>query len=181
MLARQFQKGEPRILFVPKARRMRLSWLMVACHTHLALWSAHSNVFIVSSKAEKSAELVERAHGILARLPAVGGGGRVVARTHAPPMIRLDNGSMIMGVAEGADQLRGYTGSAVLCDEFGTWQWPREAYSALCLTHPRGWTLDHRERAALPRHMEGDDLGHPPRWLTALAPCEDHAVIAGCC
>ena len=41
-------------------------------------------VFFVSSKEEKSGELVERAHGILSRLPPHGGGGRLVGQTASP-------------------------------------------------------------------------------------------------
>jgi hypothetical protein len=130
-LARQVAAGVPPLLLVPKARRMRMTWCFVAVHVWLALQRPHANVFFVSSKEEKSAELVERAHGILLRLPVEGGGGALVERKNGPPSLRLDNGALIMGVAEGADQLRQYTATAILADEFGTWQWPRQAFSAM--------------------------------------------------
>jgi hypothetical protein len=130
-LATQWASATPPLLLVPKARRMRLTWLFVACHVWLALHRPHANVFFVSSKEDKSAELVERASGILSRLPEVGGGGRVIERRNGPPSLRLDNGALILGVAEGADQLRQFTATAILADEFGTWVWPRAAYSAM--------------------------------------------------
>lgn len=131
VLARQVAAGDPPLLLVPKARRMRLTWCCVAVHVWLALQRPHANLFFVSSKEEKSAELVERAEGILARLPVEGGGGRLVERRGSPPTLYLDNGATLMGVAEGADQLRQYTATAILADEFGTWQWPRQAFSAM--------------------------------------------------
>jgi hypothetical protein len=130
-LARQWQSATPPLLLIPKARRMRLTWLLVACHVWLALERPHSNVFFVSSKEDKSAELIERARGILARLPELGGGAQVVVPRASPPSLRLENGALLMGVAEGADQLRQYTATAILADEFGTWQYPRAAFVAM--------------------------------------------------
>src|SRR5262245_19769030 len=73
-LARQFATASPPMLLVPKARRMRLTWCFVALHLRLLLSRPHARIFFVSSKEEKSGELVERATGILSRLPAWGGG-----------------------------------------------------------------------------------------------------------
>jgi hypothetical protein len=140
-LARQWQSGTPTLQIVIKARRMRLSWLYVALHTWGALHWPHANVFIVSEKEAKSEELIERARGILARLPEAGGGGRVVETRSSPPSIRLDNGALMMGVAEGASQLRQYSSTAVFCDEFGFWMNPRETFSALRPTIDGGGRL----------------------------------------
>ena len=132
LLARQFDRGTPAILIVPKARRMRLSWLFVALHLRLALARPHARIFFISSKQDKSAELIERARGILARLPAWAGGARAVADSADPPTLTLvETDARLVGIAEGADQLRQYTASAILADEIGTWQWPRLAYSAM--------------------------------------------------
>jgi hypothetical protein len=131
-IARQWQRGTPPVLLVPKARRMKLTWLSVALHTWLAWRQAHANVFFVSSKEEKSADLVERAAGILARLPEAFCRRPPLRRTDAPPRLTfLETGSQILGVAEGADQLRQFTANAILADEFGTWQHPRGAYAAM--------------------------------------------------
>jgi len=131
-LARQWQSAQPPLLIVPKARRMRLTWLFVSLNVWLAWSRPKSNVFFVSSKEEKSAELVERARGILARLPRELVGEVKVHHKNSPPEIRLlGNGAKIWGISEGADQLRQYTATAILADEFGHWEWPRNAFTAM--------------------------------------------------
>jgi hypothetical protein len=130
-----------RILVLPKPRRMRMSWLMVTLHTLLALTTPHAKVFLVSSKQEKSAELIERAAGILRRIPGVE--WRLTehvdwAHTGSVkgglPMIEFANGARLWGVAEGAGQIRQYGATAILCDEIGTWTWPRGSYTAMVPT-----------------------------------------------
>ena len=141
-LARQWQRGAPPILIVPKARRMRLSWLFVALNVWLAWSRPQANVFFISSKEEKSAELVERAKGIVARLPVERLGPVPVTMRNTPPEIRFTaNGSKILGIAEGADQLRQYTATSILADELGTWEWPRAAYTAMRPTIDGGGRL----------------------------------------
>jgi hypothetical protein len=141
-LARQWQRADPPILLVPKARRMRLTWLYVACHLWLALTQRHANVFFVSSKEEKSAELVERARGILARLPRTGALWAPSVSKQSPPTLAFpDLGSTILGIAEGPEQLRQYTSTAILADEFGTYMNPRAAYSAMKPTLEGGGRL----------------------------------------
>jgi len=154
--------GHPPIMAVPKPRRMRLSWLMVSLHTWLALFTPHAKVFIMSSKQEKSAELIERSTGILTRMPAGSTlpvwqwDGRPADRGatlkawgyHATgtvrggvPMIEFTNGARLWGVGEGADQLRQYGATAVFCDEIGTWANPRASYGAIRPTIEGGGQL----------------------------------------
>jgi hypothetical protein len=141
-LARQWASARPPLLLVPKARRMRLSWLFVALHVWLLIQRPASKMFFISSKEEKSAELIERAHGILARLAPEDGGGGALERRQSPPSIRLvDTDATITGIAEGADQLRQYTSTAILADEFGTWVWPRNAFAAMRPTIDGGGRL----------------------------------------
>jgi hypothetical protein len=131
-LSRQWQSASPALLLVPKARRMRLTWLFVALHVWLAWTRPLSRIFFVSSKEEKSAELIERARGILARLPKDRFGELTVQGKNQPPEVTLvASGAKILGVPEGSDQLRQYTATAILADEFGTWEWPRSAFSAM--------------------------------------------------
>ena len=108
-IARQWQSGRPSLLILPKARRMRLSWLMIALHTWLAWTRPHANIFVVSSKEDKSAELIGRARGIISRLPEELMGVWRVQHRNTPPEIRFENGAKMMGVPEGADQLRQFT------------------------------------------------------------------------
>ena len=131
-LTRQWQSASPALLLVPKARRMRLTWLFVALHVWLAWTRPLSRIFFVSSKEEKSAELIERARGILARLPPhTMGALRVLGKNSPPEVTLVDTGAKLLGVPEGSDQLRQYTATAILADEFGTWEWPRSAFSAM--------------------------------------------------
>jgi hypothetical protein len=129
------------VLAVPKPRRMRMSWAMVGAHTWLALFHGYVNAYIVSSKQEKSGELVGRAAHILTMLTQQAGwppelvrwtAGNLVPGTRTPLVITFpDTESRLIGVAEGPDQLRQYTATAILADEVGTWQWPRATYAAM--------------------------------------------------
>jgi hypothetical protein len=129
-LARTWHRAEVPILIVPKARRMILSWLFCALHAWLAWTRPYAKIFLVSSKESKSAELLDRVHGILERVPTERCAPLKLARTLSPPLLQLANEAMVFGVAEGADQLRQYTATAILADEVGTWTWPRAAYTA---------------------------------------------------
>jgi hypothetical protein len=130
-LTRTWHNADPPLLLVPKARRMLLTWLAVALHAWLAWTRPHAKIFLVSQKEQKSAELLDRLQGILERLPPERIAPLKMHRTLSPPLLQLNNEAMVFGIAEGAEQLRQYTATAVLCDEFGTWTWPRAAYSAL--------------------------------------------------
>lgn len=143
-LARQWQAApnpDP-VLAIPKPRRMLLSWLMAATHTWLPLFHPYVNAFLISTKEEKSGELVNRCAHILAMLPERAGWpaslvprwtpGHFVPGTRHPLVVSFpDTGSAIRGVAEGPDQLRQYTATAILADEVGTWKWPRATYTAM--------------------------------------------------
>jgi hypothetical protein len=129
-LTRTWQRADVPILIVPKARRMILSWLFCALHAWLAWTRPYAKIFLVSSKESKSAELLDRVHGILERVPPERCAPVKLARTLSPPLLQLANEAMVFGVAEGADQLRQYTATAILADEVGTWTWPRAAYTA---------------------------------------------------
>ncbi len=141
-IARQWQSAQPPLLIIPKARRMRLTWLMCALHVWLAYTQKHSSIYFVSSKEEKSAELVERARGIVARWPTATLGPIRTQHRNSPPELRfLDNGSKIMGVPEGPDQLRQFTSTAVFADELGTYESPRACFSAMKPTIDGGGRL----------------------------------------
>ena len=141
LITRQWQSGEPSLLVVPKARRMRMTWLAISLQVWLCWTRRHQNAFVVSSKEEKSGEIVDRARGIIARLPWDRMVKFTVQHRNTPPEIRFPNGSKIMGIPEGADQLRQYTASSILADEFGTWEYPRAAYAGMRPTIEGGGRL----------------------------------------
>jgi hypothetical protein len=128
-LARQWQSATPPLLAVPKARRMKLTWLFCALHAWLACTRPYVAAFLVSSKELKSIELLDRVEGILTRCPR--DRYRPPAWTRQQDLLTLENGSRVWAVSEGADQLRQFSATAILADEFGTWSWPRAYYSAM--------------------------------------------------
>jgi hypothetical protein len=128
-LARQWQSATPPLLLVPKARRMKLTWLFCALHTWLACVRPYVNAFLVSSKEQKSIELLDRVEGILVRCPR--DRYRPPTWTRQQDLLTLENGSRVWAIAEGADQLRQYSATAILADEVGTWSWPRASYTAM--------------------------------------------------
>jgi hypothetical protein len=128
-LARQWQTANPPLLLVPKARRMKLTWLFCAVHAWLACVRPYVNAFLVSSKEQKSIELLDRVEGILVRCPR--DRYRPPTWTRQQDLLTLENGSHVWAVAEGADQLRQFSATAILADEIGTWSWPRASYTAM--------------------------------------------------
>ena len=120
-----------RLLLVPKARRMKLTWLFCALHAWLACaravgmstrsWSRRRN------KSPSSCSTAWKGSSRAARRDRY----RPPAWTRQQDLLTLENGSRVWAVAEGADQLRQYTATAILADEFGTWAWPRAAFSAM--------------------------------------------------
>jgi hypothetical protein len=108
---------------------MKLTWLAIALQVWLAWSRPHANIFLVSDKEEKSAESIARARGIVARLPPSVGPVPSTTRV-APPEIRFPNGSWMLGIAEGAGQLRQFTATSIVADEFAHWQDPRASYTA---------------------------------------------------
>ena len=84
---------------------------------------------------------VDRARGIVSRLPWDRMVRFTVEHRNTPPEIRFPNGSKIVGIPEGADQLRQFTSSSILADEFGTWEYPRAAYTGMRPTIEGGGRL----------------------------------------
>jgi hypothetical protein len=118
-----------------------LSWLFCALHTWLALYHPHSKVFLISDRESKSAELLDRCQGIIERLPEDRCLRPRLHRTIAPPVLTLDNGATMYGMAEGSDVMRAYTATGVLCDEMAHWQWAGASYAALKPTVDNGGRL----------------------------------------
>lgn len=123
---------EPRLL-IPKSRRMLATWTMLACHYWLARYRPNSLVAIVSRKrgetdAEGSAELVKRVRLMHEHLPAE---VRPLTLEYQFARIRFPQiNSEIVGIGQGADQLRQYTCTAILFDEFAFWEEARASYGA---------------------------------------------------
>lgn len=123
---------EQRIL-VPKSRRMMASWTMLGCHYWLARYQPNSFIAIVSRKrgetdAEGSAELVKRIRFIHEHLPSE---ITPLKLEYQFARIRLPQvNSEIVGIGQGADQLRQYTCTAIFFDEFAFWEEAQASYAA---------------------------------------------------
>ena len=124
--------AEKRFL-VPKSRRVLVSWTMVALHTWLARFFPGTTVAFVSRKqglndSEGAAELVRRVKFIEEHLPQ-----EIEPLPFQYNFARLKYptiGSEIIGVAQGADQLRQYTLTAIFADELAFWELAMDTYSA---------------------------------------------------
>lgn len=122
----------PRSLW-PKSRRLIMSWTFVALHVWLARYRPNQIIAFVSRKQgqnedEGSAELIKRARWIEDHYPAEvqpRETKRTWCRTHYP-----HNNSVIVGIAQGADQLRQLTITAWMGDEFAFWEHAGSTYAA---------------------------------------------------
>lgn len=118
-----------RLIALPKSRRMMQTWLMIFLHLHLAMFNEGVNIFFVSDKEDKSDELVKRAEFIIKYIPE----DQMLKPRFKGSYCYLDFpglNSSIQGVPMGADQLRQFTATAILADEFAFWDRARETYMA---------------------------------------------------
>ncbi len=112
-----------RLLALPKSRRMIMSWMAVWWHLWLAMFHEGASVYFQSETEKKSDELIERAEFIRSHLPK---GELILPRLKAGKktycsMVWPGIYSQILGVAQGANQLRGPTATALLLDEVAFW------------------------------------------------------------
>lgn len=121
-----------KLLVVPKSRRMFMSWCNLALFLHENMFNLHQMTAFQSKKEEDSDSLIDRAEFILKHIPDT-----VIPKELVPRWKRTyceiqfpDIGGRIVGVAQGADQLRQFTCSALLFDEFAFWDEQEESLAA---------------------------------------------------
>lgn len=146
-LCRLWQREK--LLAVPKSRRMVCSWGFIS----MFAWDTffHEGRFnaFVSKKEDDSGELVSRAEFIYNKIP-----GWRIPRALLP---KMDNGKMskqppllnfpeiqskIQGFPQGSDQMRQFTFSGMLFDEWAFWEQAQAAYSAAKPTLDGGGRLN---------------------------------------
>lgn len=117
---------------VPKSRRMFMTWTNIALHLWLAMWGVGKSVAIISKKEDDSAELLKRMEFIYNNIPQ-----DFIPKTLLPKLdpvyghLRFPElDSWIKAFAQGDDQTRQYTLSALLADEMAFWEHARKAYSS---------------------------------------------------
>lgn len=139
-----------RIFAVDKCRRMFVSWWLCCEYLYDTLTQQNHANFWVSKKLEDAAYVLgeERILGVYNRIPAEVWPGK-------PDLLRTgkrgkgyelltcpQTGSYIQAVPEGADQLRQYTASNVMFDEFAFQSRQREAWTAAKPTIDGGGHID---------------------------------------
>ena len=120
------------LLAIVKSRQMITTWTMDWCHLWLAMFHPGAVVFIQSDVESKSDEQIQRCEFIYNSIPK----GELV-------LPKLKNGratwcymgfpglmSYIRGIAQGPNQLRQLSASAVFMDEAAFWEKGRESFAA---------------------------------------------------
>lgn len=126
-----------KLLAIPKSRRMTCSWLFISLFSHDTFFNSGRFNAFVSKKEDDSSELIARAEFIYrhipewripsALLPEIKNG----KMSRQPPTLEFEKiNSKIQGFPQGADQLRQYTFSGLLFDEWAFWEGARAAFSS---------------------------------------------------
>ena len=112
-------KREPHV-FIEKSRNMLLSWLCVGYFTHAAMTTPGIDVLFQSQKEEKAFELVDYAKTLYDRqLPELQEAFPLTKhlKNTADRELVFANGSRIIGIPGGADQIRSYHPWGLFMDE----------------------------------------------------------------
>ena len=118
------------LLAIPKTRRMLLTWIMLALHLWAAIFRPNSAIFVQSKKSDDSDFLIQdkRMLFIYNHLPAGYDWPTVSSKQYH---LNFSNGSYVMAIGQGADQLRRYTASYAMLDEFAFWEQAEGTWGAL--------------------------------------------------
>lgn len=124
-----------RVTFIIKSRQMMMSWLACAYGLHLAQFFDHQLVLVISEKFEKSASLVDRMRFIYERqqpwLVNLCPLDRLM-RDQPIGTLSFKNGSKVLALPDGPDQVRMHTASLAILDEADFHPMFRKTYEA-CL------------------------------------------------
>lgn len=121
------------VLFIEESRDMMISWLCVGFFTHAAMTNAEREVLFQSQKEDKAAELIDYAKTLYEQQDEA-------LKRHFPlakPLkdqsalkLEFANGSRLVGIPEGADQIRSFHPWGLLMDEAAFQPEAGEAYDA---------------------------------------------------
>ena len=128
----QIFQAEP-VIFIEKSRDMILSWLCVGFFTHSAMTNDQREVLFQSQKEDKAAELVDYAKTLYEQQDEALKRQFPLAKPlkeQAALKLEFANGSRIVGIPEGADQIRSFHPSGLLMDEAAFQPEAGEAYDA---------------------------------------------------
>jgi len=128
----QIFQAEP-VIFIEKSCDMMLSWLCVGFFTHSAMTNDQREVLFQSQKEDKAAELVEYAKTLYEQQDEALKRQFPLAKPlkeQADLKLEFANGSRIVGIPEGADQIRSFHPWGLLMDEAAFQPEAGEAYDA---------------------------------------------------
>jgi hypothetical protein len=128
----QIFQAEP-VIFIEKSRDMMLSWICVGFFTHSAMTNDQREVLFQSQKEDKAAELVDYAKTLYEQQDEPLKRQFPLAKPlkeQAALKLEFANGSRIVGIPEGADQIRSFHPWGLLMDEAAFQPEAGEAYDA---------------------------------------------------
>ena len=134
-LARLWQREK--LLAIAKSRRMICSWTFISLYAHDTFFNTGRFNAFVSKKEDDSGDLISRAEFIYRQIPEWRI-PRVLLPTlkngkmsKQPPLMEFEEiHSKIQGFPQGSDQMRQFTLSGMLFDEWAFWEHAQESYSA---------------------------------------------------
>jgi hypothetical protein len=126
-----------KLLAIPKSRRMICSWTFISLYAHDTFFRTGRFNAFVSKKEDDSGDLVSRAEFIYKHIPP----WRIPRlmlptlknnkMSKQPPLMEFEEtNSKIQGFPQGSDQMRQYTLSGMLFDEWAFWEEAQASYSA---------------------------------------------------
>jgi len=131
----QYREERPAPVWIPKSRRLMLTWTMCAYIVWRGIRNGATHSFIQSNKLDDADFLLrERCGYIFERLPywfkyvALGGN---VECAYKEARMRLPNGALIWGFPQGADVARQFTASIIFVDEAALQPLFKEAVTAI--------------------------------------------------
>jgi hypothetical protein len=121
------------VLFIEKSRDLMISWLCVGFFTHAAMTNPEREVLFQSQKEDKAAELIDYARTLYEQQDEALKRQFPLAKPlkeQSALKLEFANGSRIIGIPEGADQIRSFHPWGLLMDEAAFQPEAGEAYDA---------------------------------------------------
>lgn len=110
-------------LAIDKSRQMRMNWLLSSWILWLVLYRKYEEIICQTKKEEDAdMEIIQRAYGIWQRLPQWLG-PRIQKHSYAFCRLKVpETNSIIIGIPQGADQIRSHNPTRYFGDEGGFWE-----------------------------------------------------------
>lgn len=137
-----------KLIAIAKSRRMFCSWTFISLYSHDTFFNSGRYNAFVSKKEDDSGELISRAEFIYNKIPEWRVPRALLPKlkngrmSKQPPLMEFEEiNSKIQGFPQGSDQMRQFTISGALLDEWAFWEQAQSSYSALKPTLDGGGRL----------------------------------------